>query len=142
MNLKIFVCFHCHIWFYLKIDWLLELKLGKQTNLGRLTLMLMFIFCCFWPKTSFFFFCKFGQKNLVKFLFFSYNLLSRLIRIYSLGWWYCFYCFSLDRFLLGKYDPKIQDCLFKNKYSTETNSRMLNSIVMFIFSNFDWKCSF
>ena len=36
--------------------------------------------------------------------------------------------------ILGKFDPKYQSCLFKMKLSIQTNSYMLNSMVMFTFS--------
>ena len=40
---------------------------------------------------------------------------------------------------LGKFAPKSQNCLFKMKFGTRTNSDMQNSLVMFTFSVFDWK---
>ena len=35
---------------------------------------------------------------------------------------------------LHKFGPKVQNCLFKVKFSTETNLNMPNSMVMFTFS--------
>ena len=42
----------------------------------------------------------------------------------------------------GKFGPKKQNCQFKLKFGTETNSIMQNAMVMINFSIFDWKCSF
>ena len=39
----------------------------------------------------------------------------------------------------GKFDAKIQNCLFKVKFGTPTNSNMQNSMMMFTFSVFDQK---
>ena len=38
--------------------------------------------------------------------------------------------------LLGKFDPKIQNCQFKLKFGNQTNLNMENSMVMFTFSLF------
>ena len=35
---------------------------------------------------------------------------------------------------MRKFDPKVESCLFKVKFSTQTNSDIKNSIVMFTFS--------
>ena len=43
---------------------------------------------------------------------------------------------------LGKFGPKNQNCHFKLKFGTYTNSNMHNSMVMFILSVFDWKYPF
>ena len=43
---------------------------------------------------------------------------------------------------LGKFGPKNQNCHFKLKFGTCTNSNMQNSMVMFICSVFDQKYSF
>ena len=39
-----------------------------------------------------------------------------------------------DQSFLGKFGPKIQNCLFKVKFDTKTNSHMQNSMVVSIFS--------
>ena len=43
---------------------------------------------------------------------------------------------------LGKFSPETQNYQFKLKFCTQTNSNMQNSMVMFIFSVFDWKYLF
>ena len=41
---------------------------------------------------------------------------------------------SLDqKYLFGKFGPKIENCLFKMKFGNKINLNMLNSMVMFIF---------
>ena len=41
------------------------------------------------------------------------------------------FTFSVSE-LLGKFGPKIQNCLFKVKFDTKTNSNMQNSMVVSI----------
>ena len=43
---------------------------------------------------------------------------------------------------LSKFGPKNQNCLLKINFGIETNSKMLNLIVMFTFSVSDWKYRF
>ena len=43
---------------------------------------------------------------------------------------------------LGKFVTKTQNCQFKLKYGTETNSNMHNSMGMFLFSFLHWKNPF
>ena len=43
---------------------------------------------------------------------------------------------------LGKFDPKCQNCQFKVKLDTKTNSNMLNSMMLFTFFIFDRKYPF
>ena len=43
---------------------------------------------------------------------------------------------------LRKFGPKYQICHFKLKFGMFSNSNMENSIMMFNFSNFDWKYPF
>ena len=54
-----------------------------------------------------------------------------------LDWLFC----SVVPFL-GKFGQKTQNCQFKLKFGTQTNSNMQNSMVMFTFSLFDWKYLF
>ena len=44
-----------------------------------------------------------------------------------------FYCFRPETPFLGKFGPKNQNCHFKLKFVTKTNSSMQNSMVVFIF---------
>ena len=43
---------------------------------------------------------------------------------------------------LSKFGLKNQNCLFKLKFGTKTNSNRQNSMMMFSFSDFDWKYPF
>ena len=45
-------------------------------------------------------------------------------------------------YFLGKFGPKNQKCLFKMKFGVQTNSNMMNLMVMFNFSLLDWKYIF
>ena len=38
---------------------------------------------------------------------------------------------------MGKFSPKVQDCLFKGKFGIQIDSGMRNSMMMFIFSVYD-----
>ena len=53
-----------------------------------------------------------------------------------------FFWFRLEIPFLGQFDPENQNCKFKLKFGTKTNLNMKNSMVLFSFSLFDWKCSF
>ena len=53
-----------------------------------------------------------------------------------------FSCFPREIPFLGKFGPKNQNCQFKLKYNTQTNSDIQNSVVPFSFSIFDWKYLF
>ena len=53
----------------------------------------------------------------------------RLIFVFSTG----------TNFLGGKFSPKNQNCQFKLKFGTKTNSYMQNSMMIFAFSVFDHK---
>ena len=52
-----------------------------------------------------------------------------------------FFSFRPEIPFLGKFDPKNQNCQFKRKFGTWTNSNMQNSM-MFTFSVFDHKYRF
>ena len=100
--------------------------------------MVMFILSVFHWKYPFW-------ANLVKkikIISWSWNLVARLIWICRIQWWCSFFCFWLEMPFLGKFGPKNQNCHFKLKFGTYTNSNMQNSIVMFTFSVFDWKYPF
>ena len=43
---------------------------------------------------------------------------------------------------LGKFGPKNQNCHFKLKFGSQTNSNMQDSVVLFTFSVLDWKHPF
>ena len=53
-----------------------------------------------------------------------------------------FFGFWVEIPLLGKFGPKNQNCHFKLKFGTYTNSNMQNSMVMFSFFVFDRKYPF
>ena len=50
--------------------------------------------------------------------------------------------FSTGKSLLGKFGQKNQNCQFKLKFGTETNSNMQNSMAPLIVSVLDWKHPF
>ena len=49
-----------------------------------------------------------------------------------------FLCFRLEIPFLSKFVSKNQNCQFKLKFSTRTDSNMQDSLVMFTFSVFNW----
>ena len=53
-----------------------------------------------------------------------------------------FLCFWPEISFLSKFGPKIQNCQFKLKFGTETNSNKQNSMVLFTFSVFNRKYPF
>ena len=62
------------------------------------------------------------------------NLISILIRICRIQWWCSlFFRFQPEVLFLGKFGPKIQNCQFKMKLDTSTNSNIHNSMVMITF---------
>ena len=67
----------------------------------------------------------------------TWKLVSKLI-----PWWCSVFPFLTGNTLLVKFVPKKQDCQFKLKFGTETNSSIQNSIVAITFSVFDQKISF
>ena len=50
-----------------------------------------------------------------------------------------FFCFLVEISFLGKFGPKSQNYQLKVKFVTQTNSNMLNSMMLFTFFLFDWK---
>ena len=69
----------------------------------------------------------------IKVVSLSWNLVPRLIWICGIQWWCSLFSFW------PKFGPKIQNCLFKEKFDTKTNSNMQNSMVVSILSVLDWK---
>ena len=53
-----------------------------------------------------------------------------------------FFCFRPETPFLGKFGPKNQNCQFKLKFGTKTNSNMQNSMALFTFSVLDRKYPF
>ena len=68
----------------------------------------------------------------------GWNLTPSLIRIRSIQY-VCFSRFRPETSFLGKFGPKTQNCQFKLKFGTYTNSNMQNSMMMFTYSVFDRK---
>ena len=52
------------------------------------------------------------------------------------------FCYRQETPFLGKFGPKTQNCQFKLTFGTWTNSKMRNSMAMFIFYILDRKYSF
>ena len=57
-------------------------------------------------------------------------------------WWCSLFCFRPEKTLLGKSGPTNQNCQFRLKFATRTNSNMRNSMIMFTSSVFDHKYPF
>ena len=53
-----------------------------------------------------------------------------------------FFCFRLETSFLDKFGPKNQNRQYKLKFGTWSNWNMQDSVVMFTFSVFYWKCPF
>ena len=53
-----------------------------------------------------------------------------------------FLCFKRETPFSGKFAPKTQNCQFKVKFGTYTNSNMLNTVVVFTFCILDGKHPF
>ena len=49
------------------------------------------------------------------------------------------FSFQPEILFLGKFGQKYQNCQFKLKFGTETNSNVQNSMVVFILFVLDWK---
>ena len=78
----------------------------------------------------------------IKIISWNWNLVARLIRICRIQRC-CSFFFSSGNTLFGQiWSKKNQNCHFKLKFGTYTNSNMQNSMVMFILSVFDWKYPF
>ena len=69
-------------------------------------------------------------------------MVRRLIWIYGIQYGVHFFYFRRETPFLGKFGPKTQNCQFKLKFGTQTNSNMQNSMVVLTFSVFDWRYAF
>ena len=69
----------------------------------------------------------------IKLVSLSWNLVARLIWKCRIQWWFHFFHFWLELPLLGKLGPKNQNCQFKLKFGTYTNSNKQNSVALFCF---------
>ena len=87
-------------------------------------------FFCFKPQILFL--VNLVQK--VQNVSWSWNLITKLIRICRIQWCVHFFWFRLRKTFLSKFDPKTSNCLFKVKYGTKPSSNTPNLMVMFIFS--------
>ena len=67
------------------------------------------------------------------------NLVQK-VKIVSLSW--KLVLFGLETPFLGKFGTKNQNCQFKLKFGTKTNSNMQNSMALFTFSVLDRKHPF
>ena len=98
-------------------------------------------FFCFRPEISFL--KKFDPKITTVSL--SWNLVSRLIRIFRNSKFHgdvYFFHYPPEKPFLSKFDSNIQNCQFKLKPGTQTNSSNQDSMVMFIYSVLDRKYPF
>ena len=114
-------------------------KVGDKTNPNMQNLMMMFTFSDFDYKYP-------SWANLVhifKIVCSKWNLIQRLIWICKIQWWCLFYVLDWKQLpFLDKLGPKNQNCQFKLKIGTKTNSNMKKSMVIFTFSLFNRTCSF
>ena len=107
-----------------------KLKFGTYSNSSMQNSMVMFILSVFDWKYPFW--ANLVQK--IKIISWSWNLVTRLIRICRIHW--CcsfFFSFWVEIPFLGKFGPKNRNCHFKMKFRPCTNSNIENSMVMFIF---------
>ena len=79
--------------------------------------------------------------------YFLLNSVQNLIRNCRTRWWFSFFFFTVWKRKYGffanlLFTPKNQNCQFRMKFGTQTNSNIHNSMVMFIFSVFDQKYHF
>ena len=106
-----------------------KLKFSTKTNLNLWNSTMMFTFSVFDHKHPFW-------ANLVhkfKIVCSKWNLIQRLFEFAKFNVGVYFICFRLeiDPFL-GKFGPKNNNCQFKLKIGTYTDSNMKNSVVIFI----------
>ena len=101
------------------------MKFGTQTNSSMQNLMVMFTFSIFDRK---YFLGEGGAVGKGKFGPKQFNGSVQ------------FFCFQPEIPFLDKLGPKNQNCQFKLKFGTYTNSNMKDSMVALIFSIFDFFC--
>ena len=104
----------------------------------RLHWMVVFTFSVFDKKYSFW-------VTLVpkfKIVCLKWNLVPRLVWICRIHWWCLLSQFSTGILFFDKFEPKNQNCLFKLKFGTKTDSNIHNLMGMLYFSTFDKKYPF
>ena len=69
----------------------------------------------------------------------NWNLVLRLIRVCRIQSGCSLFCVRRETPFLGKFGPKNQNCQFKLKFGTKTNSNMQKSLVGLTFFYFDGK---
>ena len=114
------------------------MKFGTQTNSNMQNSRVVFTFSVLDWKHPFW--ANLLQK--IKIVTLSWNVVPRLIQICRIHWWCSYFPFYLGNSFLGKFGPKNQNCQFKLKFGTSTNSNMQNSVVVFTFSVLDQKQPF
>ena len=83
---------------------------------------------------------QFYWISLVCSKYFAYD--CRLIRICRIQWYFLLSLFWARSTFFGKFGPKNRNCQIKIEFGTQTDSNIKNSVVMLIFSVFDWKYPF
>ena len=83
---------------------------------------------------------NFGPKFKIDCL--KWNLAPRLVWICRIHCWCLLSQFSTGILFFDKFDPKNQNCLFKLKFGTKTDSNIHNLMGMLYFSAFDKKYLF
>ena len=102
-------------------SWNLVLRL---IQICRIPLRCSFHFCF---RADISFWADLVQK--IKIVRLSWNLLLKLIWIYRIQWWCSRFCFK----------PENQNCQFKLKFGSKSNSNMQNLMMTFTFPVFDHK---
>ena len=69
----------------------------------------------------------------IKIVSLSCDFVPRLIRVCRIQRWCSLFLFSTQNTFLDKFGPKIQDCLFKVKFGTLTNTNMQKNWMVFLF---------
>ena len=83
---------------------------------------------------------KANACRLLDWLFYVVPFLSKFgpkTQIVSLSYNFHFFCLRPEKPFLDKFCSKIQNCVFKVKFNTKTNSNTQNSMVVFILSVLD-----
>ena len=129
-----FICFRLEIPFLDKLD---PKNQNYQFKLKFETYSLIQIWTIPWCTFSVLerkhpFWVNLVQK--IKIVSLSWNLVPRLIRTCRIQWWCAFFGFRPETPFLGKFGSNSQNCQFKLKFGTWTNSKMQNSMVLFTFS--------
>ena len=91
--------------------------------------MVIFPFFCF--RQEYPFWANLVQK--IKIVSLGWNFVPRLIWTCKIQWSGSVFCFDQKYLFWGKFGPKNQNCQFKLKFDTKTNSNTQSSLMIFTF---------